>query len=135
MDRRSLIKTCRHCWRLGRRRSPSGSRASHIALAHCFELPQITRHIVRRVRRVCQKVGELSGGKFTITTHAAGELMPAFGVLDGVSNGTVEMADTAPYYFFGKDPTPTLWIAPFLRPKQPSNDCLDVRRQRLEAVP
>ena len=52
-----------------------------------------------------KSIGEMSGGKFTITTHAAGELMPAFGVLDGVSNGTVEMANTAPYYFFGKDPT------------------------------
>jgi TRAP-type mannitol/chloroaromatic compound transport system substrate-binding protein len=31
--------------------------------------------------------------------------MPAFGVLDGVSNGTIEMANTASYYFFGKDPT------------------------------
>jgi TRAP-type mannitol/chloroaromatic compound transport system substrate-binding protein len=37
--------------------------------------------------------------------HAGGELMPALGVLDGVSNGTVECAHTAPYYFFGKDPT------------------------------
>jgi TRAP-type mannitol/chloroaromatic compound transport system substrate-binding protein len=52
-----------------------------------------------------KKVSDLTGGKFQITTHAAGELMPAFGVLDGVSNGTVEMANTAPYYFFGKDPT------------------------------
>ena len=50
-------------------------------------------------------MSDMSGGKFVITTHAAGELMPAFGVLDGVSNGTVEMANTAPYYFFGKDPT------------------------------
>ncbi len=50
-------------------------------------------------------ISDMSGGKFTITTHAAGELMPAFGVLDGVGNGTVEMANTAPYYFFGKDPT------------------------------
>ncbi len=52
-----------------------------------------------------KKVGDMTGGKFVISTHAAGELMPAFGVLDGVSNGTVEMANTAPYYFFGKDPT------------------------------
>ena len=52
-----------------------------------------------------KKVSDMTGGKFVITTHAAGELMPAFGVLDGVSNGTVEMANTAPYYFFGKDPT------------------------------
>jgi TRAP-type mannitol/chloroaromatic compound transport system substrate-binding protein len=56
-------------------------------------------------------MSDLSGGKFTITTHAAGELMPAFGVLDGVGNGTVEMANTAPYYFFGKDPTFALGCA------------------------
>jgi TRAP-type mannitol/chloroaromatic compound transport system substrate-binding protein len=31
--------------------------------------------------------------------------MPAFGVVDGVQGATVEMAHTAPYYFFGKDPT------------------------------
>jgi TRAP-type mannitol/chloroaromatic compound transport system substrate-binding protein len=31
--------------------------------------------------------------------------MPAFGVVDGVQAATVEMAHTAPYYFFGKDPT------------------------------
>ena len=51
------------------------------------------------------KLKELSGGKFTISTHAAGELMPAFGVLDGAQQGTVECAHTAPYYFFGKDET------------------------------
>ena len=51
-----------------------------------------------------KKVGEMSGGKFQISTHAGGELMPAFGVVDGVQNGTVELAHTAPYYFVGKDP-------------------------------
>ena len=50
-----------------------------------------------------KKVGDMTGGKFVITTHAGGELMPAFGVVDGVQSGTVEMAHTAPYYFFGKD--------------------------------
>jgi TRAP-type mannitol/chloroaromatic compound transport system substrate-binding protein len=58
-----------------------------------------------------KKVGELSGGKFTVSTHAAGELMPAFGVVDGVQNATVEMAHTAPYYFFGKDETFALGCA------------------------
>jgi len=52
-----------------------------------------------------KKVGEMSGGKFQISVHAAGEIMPAFGVVDGVQNGTVEMAHTVPYYFFGKDET------------------------------
>jgi len=52
-----------------------------------------------------KKVSEMSGGKFQISVHAGGELMPAFGVVDGVQNATVEMAHTAPYYFFGKDET------------------------------
>ena len=52
-----------------------------------------------------KKVSELSGGKFQISVHSGGELMPAFGVVDGVQNGTVEVAHTVPYYFFGKDET------------------------------
>ncbi|MDP2108459.1 MAG: twin-arginine translocation signal domain-containing protein, partial [Rhodocyclaceae bacterium] len=52
-----------------------------------------------------RKVREMSGGKFEISIHAGGELMPAFGVVDGVQQGTVECAHTAPYYFFGKDET------------------------------
>ncbi|MFM2120998.1 MAG: hypothetical protein RL722_2466 [Pseudomonadota bacterium] len=58
-----------------------------------------------------KKVSELSGGKFVISVHSAGELMPAFGVVDGVQNATIEMAHTAPYYFFGKDETFALGCA------------------------
>jgi len=58
-----------------------------------------------------KKVGELTGGKFQISVHAAGEIMPAFGVVDAVQNATVEMAHTAPYYFFGKDETFALGCA------------------------
>ncbi|MEO3692313.1 TRAP transporter substrate-binding protein [Roseateles paludis] len=54
---------------------------------------------------MAKKVSEMTGGKFQISTHAGGELMPPFGVVDGVQQGTVEMAHTAPYYFFGKDET------------------------------
>jgi TRAP-type mannitol/chloroaromatic compound transport system substrate-binding protein len=52
-----------------------------------------------------KKVSEMSGGKFTISVHSGGEIMPPFGVVDGVQQGTVECAHTAPYYFFGKDET------------------------------
>ena len=48
-------------------------------------------------------VKAMSGGKFEISVHAAGELMPAFGVVDGVQQGSIEAAHTAPYYFFGKN--------------------------------
>jgi len=52
-----------------------------------------------------KKVSDMTGGRFQISVHAAGELMPAFGVVDGVQSATVEVAHTAPYYFFGKDET------------------------------
>ncbi len=49
------------------------------------------------------KVKEMTGGKFEIAVHAAGELVPMPGLVDAVSNGTVEMGHTAPYYYFGKN--------------------------------
>jgi TRAP-type mannitol/chloroaromatic compound transport system substrate-binding protein len=50
-------------------------------------------------------VKRMSGGRFEISTHAAGELMPPFAVVDAVQAGSVEIVHTAPYYFFGKDET------------------------------
>ncbi|MFY8088621.1 MAG: TRAP transporter substrate-binding protein, partial [Rubrivivax sp.] len=40
-----------------------------------------------------------------------GELVPAFGTVDALQNGTVEAANTAPYYYFGKDETFALGCA------------------------
>ena len=48
-------------------------------------------------------VKALSAGRFEVQVHAAGELVPAFGVLDAVRGGTVEIAHTAPYYFYGRN--------------------------------
>ena len=50
-------------------------------------------------------VNDATGGKFQISVHPGGELVPPFGVVDAVQEGTVECAHTAPYYFFGKDDT------------------------------
>jgi TRAP-type mannitol/chloroaromatic compound transport system substrate-binding protein len=50
-----------------------------------------------------KKVKEMSGGKFEISVHAAGELVPMPGLVDAVQSGTVEMGHTAPYYYFGKN--------------------------------
>ena len=50
-------------------------------------------------------VGELTEGKFQVQVFAAGEIVGTFQAADAVSNGTVEMAHTASYYYVGKDPT------------------------------
>jgi TRAP-type mannitol/chloroaromatic compound transport system substrate-binding protein len=52
---------------------------------------------------LAKRVSQITGGKFVISVHAAGELMPAFGVVDGVQAGTVECSHTASYYFVGKN--------------------------------
>ncbi|TCS34021.1 secreted protein [Paucimonas lemoignei] len=52
-----------------------------------------------------KRVAALTDGKFNIRVFAGGEIVPALQVLDAVQNNTVEMAHSAPYYFFGKDPT------------------------------
>ncbi|MBW7902320.1 MAG: TRAP transporter substrate-binding protein [Rhodocyclaceae bacterium] len=54
---------------------------------------------------VARRVAEATNGKFQIQVFAGGEIVPPFGVLDAVKDGTVEMAHTASYYFVGKDPT------------------------------
>jgi len=53
--------------------------------------------------RFARNLREASGGRFTVTTYAAGELVPAFSVVDAVQDRTVDCAHTAPYYFTGKD--------------------------------
>jgi TRAP-type mannitol/chloroaromatic compound transport system substrate-binding protein len=50
------------------------------------------------------RVSKLTEGKFRITVHQAGELIPALQVFDGVSNNTVEMCQTVGFYAAGKDP-------------------------------
>ena len=54
---------------------------------------------------LARRVGQITGGKFQISVHAAGELMPAFGVVDAVQGGSIECAHTASYYFVGKSKT------------------------------
>ncbi len=54
---------------------------------------------------VSKRVSAMTGGKFQISVHAAGEIVPAFQVLDAVQQGNVEMGHTALYYFFGKEPS------------------------------
>src|SRR5580692_6697711 len=54
--------------------------------------------------RVAERIGTLSGGRIEITVSAAGEVVPAFEVLDAVGSGVAEMGHTAAFYWQGKEP-------------------------------
>jgi len=58
-----------------------------------------------------KRVSEVTDNKFQIQVFAAGELVPGLQVLDAVQNGTVEMGNTALYYYWGKDPAFTFGTA------------------------
>jgi TRAP-type mannitol/chloroaromatic compound transport system substrate-binding protein len=54
---------------------------------------------------ICNRVSEITGGKFNIKLFAAGEIVGGLQVMDAVQAGTVECGHTAAYYYFGKDQT------------------------------
>jgi len=60
--------------------------------------------------RFAERVKEISGGRLTIQVFAGGELVPPLGAFDAVTDGTVEMASGAAYYWAGKAPA-TQWFA------------------------
>src|ERR1044071_3478925 len=54
--------------------------------------------------RVAERIKTLSGGKLDIAVHAAGEVVPAFEVLDAVGGNVAERGHTASFYWQGKMP-------------------------------
>jgi len=54
--------------------------------------------------RVAERIAALSGGRLQITVQAAGEVVPAFEVLDAVGGSVAEMGHTAAFYWQGKQP-------------------------------
>ena len=100
------------------------------ALAACTETPETgpavvsdERHRWRMVtswppnfpghgtsaNRLARRLGELSGGRLEVEVFSAGELVPAFEVLDAVSRGTVQLGHSAPIYWRGSIPAAQLF--------------------------
>jgi TRAP-type mannitol/chloroaromatic compound transport system substrate-binding protein len=60
---------------------------------------------------IAKFVAEATDNQFQMQTFAAGEIVPGLNAMDAVSSGTVEACHTAPYFYFGKDPTWALFCA------------------------
>lgn len=59
--------------------------------------------------RLAKRIAAMSGGRLTVTVHAAGEIVGGLQVLDAVSEGVAEMGHTASFYWQGKHPA-TAWF-------------------------
>ncbi|MDE2617538.1 MAG: TRAP transporter substrate-binding protein [Burkholderiales bacterium] len=111
MDRRSLIKQAGIAGVLAAGVAPAVHAQAAVRWRLASSFPKALDTIFGAADVFAKSVKAMSGGKFEVSVHAAGEIMPAFGVVDGVQQGSVEMAHTAPYYFFGKDETFALGCA------------------------
>jgi TRAP-type mannitol/chloroaromatic compound transport system substrate-binding protein len=103
MDRRSLIKRAGIAGVLASGIAPAVHAQAAVRWRLASSFPKSLDTIFGSAETMSRTVKALSGGRFEISVHAAGELMPAFGNVDALNNGTIEMGQTAPYYFTGKD--------------------------------
>ncbi|RYX90685.1 MAG: ABC transporter substrate-binding protein [Comamonadaceae bacterium] len=103
MDRRSLIKHAGIAGVLAAGVAPAVHAQAAVRWRLASSFPKSLDTIYGGAEVFANAVKAMSGGKFEISVHSAGEIMPAFGVVDGVQNATVEMCHTVPYYFFGKN--------------------------------
>lgn len=56
-----------------------------------------------------KKVNDMTGGELTIEVLPAGAVVPAFGLLDAVSKGTLDGGHGVSAYHYGKQPALALW--------------------------
>src|SRR5215475_14919662 len=75
-----------------------GAPEVHWRMASSF--PKSLDTIYGAAEVMAKRVAACTDNKFQIQVFAAGEIVPAFGVVDAVQNNTVQAARTAPYYFW-----------------------------------
>jgi TRAP-type mannitol/chloroaromatic compound transport system substrate-binding protein len=103
MDRRSALKHAGVAGVLATGIAPAVHAQAAVRWRLASSFPKSLDTIFGSAVVMANTVKALSGGKFEISVHAGGELMPPFAVVDSLQNGSLEMAQTAPYYFTGKD--------------------------------
>src|SRR5690606_1856514 len=104
MDRRSIVKSAGLAGVLAAGVAPAVHAQQAVRWRLASSFPRSLDTIFGSAEMLSKTVKELSGGKFEISVHPAGELMPAFGVVDALQGDTIDMAQSAAYYFTGKDP-------------------------------
>ena len=85
---------------------PGNSLAADVELTRSRSIQSLARAEV-----FAKAVAEATDNKFQIQVFAAGEIVPGLQAADAVTSGSVEMCQTASYYYVGKDPTFTFGTA------------------------
>jgi len=104
MDRRKLLKVAGATAVTGAVSAPAiAQSAPAIKWRLTTTFPKTLDTLYGACDLFAKTVGELSDQKFQISVYGPGEIVPPFQVFDAVANNTVEMGNTASYYYIGKD--------------------------------
>src|SRR3954463_12821102 len=101
LSRRNLVRAAAFAGALA---APSIARAQQRRWRMVTSWPKRLPGPGMSAERIAERIGPLSGGRIQVTAHAAGELVPAFEVLDAVGGGVAELGHTASFYWQGKQP-------------------------------
>lgn len=105
----SILSGCKRGGGIKEEKEPGGvhGRAEQVKTHHWKMVTTWPPHfpvLGESAEKIAGWVEEMSCGRLKITVYGAGELVPALGAFDAVSEGTVEMGHGAAYYWAGKTP-------------------------------
>lgn len=84
--------------------NPSALSAQQFHWKMVTSWPKNTPGLGINAENVARVINEMSGGRLQIHVYGANELVPAMGVFDAVSSGSVEMGHSGSYFWRGKVP-------------------------------
>ncbi len=105
MDRRSALKNTGLVGILAAGAAPAVHAQATVRWRLATSFPKALEILHGSAVKFSDTVKALSGGKFEVSVHAAGELVPAFGIVDALKSDSLEMGETASYYYTGIDPS------------------------------
>lgn len=104
MERRSFLKTAGAGLAAATLGAPAIVRAEpQVKWRLASSFPKSLDTIYGAAEVLADRVRAITEGKFDIRVFAAGEIVPAFQVLDACQQGTVECGHATLYYFIGKN--------------------------------
>ena len=105
MDRRSALKNAGILGVLAAGTAPAVHAQAAIRWRLASSFPKSLDTIYVAAETMSKYISESTDGNLTLQVFPAGALVPGLEAADAVAAGTVEACHTAPYYFWGKDPT------------------------------
>ena len=106
MKRRGMIKAAAAASLAGTAAAPAIAQSlPTVRWRLASSYPKTLDTIYAAAETVANRVSAATGGKFEIRVYAAGEVVPAYQVIDAVQQGSVECGHAGALLMFGKDPT------------------------------